>query len=1397
VRHIVVFSCCNHCCCACCCSLGLPAALITKQQVHLQALLADLLLPLHTAAAAAATFPVDSSAFQQQQQQQMHQVQLSVLSKVQGFVQAVAAARHEQEQQQLAGMTQKLSKLHATLQQLDEQPETAFADDHRPAAFAAGAASGVCSCGAHVSSSSSGSSDHRSNTGNAAALRAALVDPPDAAELIGIDSMKLLLELKATQQQQQQGQEQQQQVQHLMQESVQGLQHKQELLLCRGFESLVPERCRLEYWRICVDAQRQQPSKIDSCKQLQETCQLSSCQLSWERLQLRELLEQHAGLAGKEAEQLAAVSCKLSQQLLALEACSAAAAGCKPVVLRRSLVRCNEAPTLQRHEISKATDDPVAEDTAAMVARGVADGQWYNEISRTSTYELLPGMRSQCVAAAAGKPSGLAECALAAGRAGPIAAYGLAVRLVREALGKLPTLEQALQQQQQQQGCVADGSDDEGDEYAPEQLAARGLLRSVLLPRLQLLRRLQHHVQQLLAAAESYSTPSASDGLDSSFAVCSADVFGAPDAAHLLRQDFQQQESLQQLLLLAAGVQTTAGAAAAVGGRRNRAHGVIWRSLLPAADSTAASTSRGSSSNGIADHPTQEQRSHNISNTSSSITAEATAAAITQQLRSMCAAHQGLLAAVQESSDGFGLGCSLHPTQCPAGGQKWLAAAAALQHTWQQQVEALLHPLLGPGSSSQQQQQLGAGISVSGNVHSSAPKLLAGLEAALCCWVGQLLQAGSALQAADAEARQHELIHRQLLDKFNTLALAAVVAATPPGGTLSTAKFQQAMGQHSKIAQQAREAGEEGEQLAKQLKESRQAWQGAVEAVQMFGDATLQLLVLLQRDLALDVLLIKLQQQQQQQQGEQESSTQRRLAQLVQQVAEQRISKLVRLCVPGLQLLWQLSPLLLSIGSMQQPAAETAAEQLVMEALQFGSSSGRSPGLATPASTAAAGARAAAAADEDACQASAQLTVLTDSALASPQLLQLAECFAVEDSMLRAAAAALGAVGSMMNDSSDTNATAALGFNPLLIEILTAANPAREVLVQSAAGEGQISADGGRVAGLLLVRCTGERVGLLVEKHAEQRQQLLRQARQLTEEQQQQMATLLRCLGGSSSSGAKLAAAAADDDGDDSARMRLQQLLILQKLTTSAAAAAANGSTAEQATTAAVSALPADAAVLLADAAKHAAVHHRARTALWQFVNAVKPSAARAVWSRQLPEICRSQVNLEGAVLQWPPAAVAAAAAGLQQSQQQGSRRGLYGSGRSSSSGGGGSNDSKREPNAAAAGGAAACCICGKDGSSFNAYVLPTSLQHAAAAHQQLSSRQSDSKQAAIAADSGCQMLLSAVCGAAGCVSAVLAALAASGPPLLHSEEIIPQGCWQAMLQLVRTDLLQFNPGMR
>jgi hypothetical protein len=312
-------------------SLNLPAALFTKQQVHLQALLADMLLPLYQAAAAAAAAAAVEAGSSTTQQQQQQQVQLAVLSRVQGFVQALAAARSEQEQKQLQGLLKTAASLHAALPQprRDDQHGSAAADACAAAASAAAAAAPAavmrcCGCGAHISThsssgSSSSSSDSSSSDSSSAAagvLLADLVDAPDAAELVGLDSLKLMLGLEAEQQQQQ---ELHPILQQLLQEEMEGLGHGEALHNCLGFQTLTPEQCRLEYWRVCVDAFREQPSSLDPYKQLQGAADLHSmlqrqqaAGSSWERVQLRRLLQEHAGLSCKEAKQLAAVSCKLS-----------------------------------------------------------------------------------------------------------------------------------------------------------------------------------------------------------------------------------------------------------------------------------------------------------------------------------------------------------------------------------------------------------------------------------------------------------------------------------------------------------------------------------------------------------------------------------------------------------------------------------------------------------------------------------------------------------------------------------------------------------------------------------------------------------------------------------------------------------------------------------------------------------------------------------------------------------------------------------------------------------------------------------------------------------------------------------------------------------------------------
>jgi hypothetical protein len=98
------------------------------------------------------------------------------------------------------------------------------------------------------------------------------VDAPDAAELLGVEHLQLVLQMDALQKQQHQ---QQQRALQLLQERVSGLAEGQGPRNCHDFEVLVPNHCRLEYWRICVDAHRQTPSKLDVCQQLQDCTQQS------------------------------------------------------------------------------------------------------------------------------------------------------------------------------------------------------------------------------------------------------------------------------------------------------------------------------------------------------------------------------------------------------------------------------------------------------------------------------------------------------------------------------------------------------------------------------------------------------------------------------------------------------------------------------------------------------------------------------------------------------------------------------------------------------------------------------------------------------------------------------------------------------------------------------------------------------------------------------------------------------------------------------------------------------------------------------------------------------------------------------------------------------------------
>jgi hypothetical protein len=1420
-------------------------------------MLADMLLPLHqaTAAAAEGAAAVSSSAEQhQRQQQQQQQIQMAVLSKVQGFVQALATARSDQEQQQLNRLLKTINILHAALPRDAENSTTAVHSCVDAAIAAAAAASEECSCGVRGSTdgrSKNSKSSSSSKCSSKVELQGELADVLDAAELIGLDSMKMLLRLDAFLQQQQQQQQHglQAQLQEKLQALIEGVCEGQVLHDCYGFEALVPDQCRLEYWRICADANRQQPSQLDPCRQMQEE---GSAQLygmlqqqpagsSWERVQLRRLLQEHAGLAGKEAEQLAAVSCKLSEQLLALQACSVAAAGRKPVVLRRTLIKkAAEAPTIQVEDLQNA-DDRVAEHVAANVAEGLADGCWVHSFGRCSRYEVLPGLRIQCDAAAVGELSGFGEATTKAASAGPVAAYGLAVWLVREALRKLPTLgqlwqqqQQQLQQQQQQQQRQQqqeqqqqqqglDAADDSEANGAKVQYVTpamfRMLLCSALQPRLQLLRQLHRQLQLLLLAA----TPAKQFGFGGN------GVLGAPDASHLLRLDFQQQESLQQLLLLAAGVQPVAphretaatAAAAAAGVRRSRGHAITWRSMLPTGASSSSRNSAVSPSTDDEQHAVGDSSSITATSSSSNagyspqIPAEAAAAAaaaeLASELRSICNAHQALLSALHISCEDIKPRCSLHPLQCPAGGQKWIAAAQALQHTWKQRVDALLlaffdgHSSVAHRLQQQQQQQqqryeiplessaaeMSSASSSCGRVHTAAPALLAGTEAALCSWAACVILSGLNLQAAHTAATQHEIVYKQAMAKVMSIIMEAAASKRLPCGAPGDEPVARAMQRHQVEIGALSAATGQRKELAEAVKAALEGWRGAVAAAEAVAKPAMQLLVLLQQDLAADACASL--QQQQQQQG----------------MRREGIEQLVLECSPTMHMLWQVLPLLLHVGSMQQPAAATAAEELVFKALGLRSKCNNSGSCSTGAAATASGGTTS--------SADAGYWKLGDSSASPAQLLPPQQQYAVENSMNRATAAALGVLNvSLEEASSSSGSEGSFCLWQLVVDVLReraalscsfTAEPLSTAAVHAAAGATTNASGSDSIAvkqgdALLSSAFVKQRVALLVEQHAGQRQLLLRQARQLSQEQQQQLAELLRgvCGGGSSSNWKQHAAAG------DSVRSRLQQLLLSQQLAERVAkdaAASADGlvAAAEQAA-AAHHALPADVAELLKEAAVNAVEHHSACIAAWQLVFAVKPSAARALHTLRLPAACRNQLNLEAAVLQWPPEAVAAAA-GLQQQQQQQQQQQFSQNKRQSRNAGTGKHEPQTASSAAAAAGldesasCAACCVCRQPGSKFTAFLLPSSLTHALAVQQQLGCCIADPATAAAAAAGGYQMIASAVCTGPACVSTVLTSLAAAGPPVLDSKQVLPNQQWRLVLQMARDDLLQLAPDMR
>jgi hypothetical protein len=226
-------------------------------------------------------------------------------------------------------------------------------------------------------------------------------------------------------------------------------------------------------------------------------------------------------------------------------------------------------------------------------------------------------------------------------------------------------------------------------------------------------------------------------------------------------------------------------------------------------------------------------------------------------------------------------------------------------------------------------------------VHEAVPDLLFGLEAALVCCLGSLLQAGLKLQSADAQAAQHEAKHKRCFTELRSGVKGAPADAAQLK-ELDENEERKWVREHAEELQKFKKLDDERRQLTEQLKEDRHTWDESVAAANKIAPAVLQLLAVLQKDLMLDVLppvVLKNLQQQQQQQGEEEgiSGRQKACNSSQQQGLEQ-----AQACAASLQLRWKVTPLLLNIGSEQQHIAEGAAEQVVLAALDRSAASSSS-----------------------------------------------------------------------------------------------------------------------------------------------------------------------------------------------------------------------------------------------------------------------------------------------------------------------------------------------------------------------------------------------------------------------------------------------------------------------
>lgn len=874
----------------------------------------DMLLPLHQAAAATHT--------QQQQEQQQQALQHAVLKKVQGFVKAIAAARHEQDNQHISRFVGQLANMHAALQQGNcaaaAAPSAAHHQQQQQPAGSSGA--GGCSC--------------------SGVLRAQLVAAPDAAELLGLDVLHWLLCMDYTyrqkQLQQQHGQAAEQPA-HAAQEAMLAMLEDGEVVGDpQGLEGVVDERCWLDYYRACVDAECRPFSRVHPLHMLQAAAAMPAgpqLHMRWEHARLTELLELHTQLSSDEAVLLADACCQVAELLQLLQACGAAAAGRKPMTLHRELEKESSSSSAAAvDEACHLPGDTVAAETAADVARGRVDRAWEETTGRHGCYDVLPGIRCNCYATPLGQAGWLQDIARAAGLA-PAAAYGLAAGLAMEALARLPSLQHSM---------------DAGLHLDAAQPRAKKWLQAHLQERQSTLCMLRFHLQNLVAAGAGQQTN------QQPLAAPQQQWLPQPQltAGQHSKPQWQQRQlnSLKGLLLMARGGECDRGSSRGGSG----SSGISGGSGGSDGDDAAAQHS-------AADR-------------------------VAEQLLWTCASHQVLLQALQEGS-AAGPKCSLGPLHCPAAGHKWVAAAGALHRVVQRVMDEQMQRFLANGTTdagkAQHDLQLllrfarsassmpsSSSAAAGAHAHTAAavelllepptqmvpealPALLSALVSAVCSRVRHLLHAGRALQGTAAAVRTAACYNKACCDSLAT-KLRQVAEQ-------QSSKCLEAFQQHQREFAAVEESNKQLQRLREQLAGSWAAWRTAVGALSSLATAGLQLLAVV-LDMQLQWLLAAIRtctlndmiRQQQRQQVQQAGSSGRdskitmdteSLTQLLSGLQRQANRHLIEVVKPSgshMQLLWHVLPLLLQLGKAEQLVAELAGQRLVEQMLLWCGAAGSS-----------------------------------------------------------------------------------------------------------------------------------------------------------------------------------------------------------------------------------------------------------------------------------------------------------------------------------------------------------------------------------------------------------------------------------------------------------------------